>query len=95
MSPDDEHDPIAFLRPSRPAPTGGRFNVLVTDAGDNRPVVVAALCEATGMYENEARQLLQSLPALICVSAPALRAQEVGERLRAAGAAVITEQNDG
>jgi hypothetical protein len=92
---DSEHDPLAHLRPSRPAPRVARFDIAVTGAGDNRAVLVSAMCAALGGYEANWRVRLETLPLLVGRSVPAPRAESVAAALRSAGATVELSRNDG
>ena len=94
-APDDEHDPLAYLRPSTPPPTAPRFDVVLTDAGDNRPTVVAALFETLGLYEGDARKQLMTLPCTLARAVSMNRAEAAAASLRRAGAAVDLVRNDG
>lgn len=94
-APDEEHDPFAHLRPSSPPPVVHRFDLVVTEAGDNRSRFVAMLCEALGLQEWHVRTKLQKLPCTLVRGLPAPRAEGAAALLRRAGAVVDLVRNDG
>lgn len=94
-APDEPHDPLAHLRPSRPAPRVARFDVVVIHPGDNRAVLVTALCDALGGYEQDWHERLMHPPLTVGRSLSAPRAEAVAASLRGAGAIVDLSRNDG
>jgi hypothetical protein len=89
-----EHDPFAYLRPSSPAPVVPRFDVVVTACEDSLQVA-AAIVEAFGLYQHDARQRLVDLPCMLARSIPQPRAEAAAARLRTAGATIDLVRNDG
>jgi hypothetical protein len=94
-APDDIHDPLAHLRPSRPAPAEPRFDLVVTDAGEHRRAVTTALFDAMGLFEGDADRRLAVLPSAVVRGLSAARADAVAAALRQAGATVDLVRNDG
>jgi hypothetical protein len=94
-SPDEEHDPLAHLRPSSPPPAVPRFDVVVRNAGDHRPALVAAIFEALGLQEWKVRKQLMDLPCTLALGVPAPRAEAAAAALRRTGAVVDLVRNDG
>jgi hypothetical protein len=94
-APDQQHDPLAHLRPSRPAPSVARFDVVVTHAGDNRAVLVTAICNSLGGYERDWRERLMAPPLTVGRSLPEPSAEAIAGILRKAGATVDVIRNDG
>ena len=94
-APDNEHDPLAHLRPSSPPPAGPRFDVVIGDAGEHRTELVNAMFEAFGREDWDSREQLLKLPCTVARSFAAPRAEAVAGILRRAGATVDLERNDG
>jgi hypothetical protein len=94
-APDDIHDPLAHLRPRRPAPAEPRFDLIVTDVGEHRRAVVAALFDAMGLYKGDADRLLTDPPGIVARGLASPRADAVATALRDAGATVELMRNDG
>ena len=94
-SPSDEHDPLAHMRPSSPPSAVSRFDLVVTNAGDNRSRFVTMVCEALGLQEWEIRRQLLELPCTLARGVPAPSAEAAAALLRRGGATIDLVRYDG
>ena len=64
------------------------FDVVLVDAGSSKIGVIKAVREITGLGLKEAKEKVDSAPQTIKEAAPEAEANEIKEKLEAAGAAV-------
>lgn len=64
------------------------FNVFMTKAGDNKINVIKAIRTITGLGLKEAKDLVETAPALVKEGVNKAQAQEIKKQLEEAGAAV-------
>ena len=64
------------------------FDVVLAEVGANKMAVIKAVKEATGLGLKEAKEKVDSAPQTIKEAAPEAEANEIKEKLEAAGAKV-------
>jgi hypothetical protein len=88
-----DNDPLIHLRPSSPAVP--RFDVVITNLGENQSTLVKALADATGRYEHDARDLLRrAAPIPVARALIESRARTIADGLAGAGATTELRRND-
>jgi hypothetical protein len=91
---ESDADPLAQWRPS--SPVVARFDVFVLERGEDPSALVAALVQATGAHEWEARRRVQqAAPCRLARSLVEPRARALVDALEAAGARAELRRNDG
>jgi large subunit ribosomal protein L7/L12 len=64
------------------------FNVILTNAGNNKIQVIKVVREITGLGLKEAKDFVESLPKVVKENIPKEQAEEIKKKLEAAGATV-------
>lgn len=64
------------------------FNVELKSAGDQKIQVIKAIREATGLGLKEAKDIVDAAPKLVKADVPKAEAEQLKEKLQAAGAVV-------
>ena len=81
--------PAAVEEPAAPAEEAKtEFNVVMTAVGDQKIKVIKGVREITGLGLKEAKEKVDSAPQTIKEAAPEAEANEIKEKLEAAGAKV-------
>jgi len=90
--------PVGFIpqgvaQPSAAQPSATQeqkteFNVILTNAGNNKIQVIKVVREITGLGLKEAKDFVESLPKVVKENIPKEQAEEIKKKLEAAGATV-------
>jgi large subunit ribosomal protein L7/L12 len=64
------------------------FNVILTNAGNNKIQVIKVVREITGLGLKEAKDFVESLPKVVKENIPKEQAEEIKKKLEATGATV-------
>jgi large subunit ribosomal protein L7/L12 len=85
--------PQGVVQPSAAQPSAAQeqkteFNVILTNAGNNKIQVIKAVREITGLGLKEAKDFVESLPKVVKENIPKEQAEEIKKKLEAAGATV-------
>ena len=79
---------VAAAGPAAVAEEQSEFNVELTSFGANKVAVIKAVREATGLGLKEAKDMVESAPAVIKEAATKEEGEELKKKLEAAGATV-------
>lgn len=79
---------VAAAGPAAVAEEQSEFNVELTSFGANKVAVIKAVREATGLGLKEAKDMVESAPAVIKEGATKEEGEELKKKLEAAGATV-------
>ena len=79
---------VAAAGPAAVADEQSEFNVELTSFGANKVAVIKAVREATGLGLKEAKDMVESAPAVIKEGATKEEGEELKKKLEAAGATV-------
>ncbi len=79
---------VAAAGPAAVAEEQSEFNVELTSFGVNKVAVIKAVREATGLGLKEAKDMVESAPAVIKEGATKEEGEELKKKLEAAGATV-------
>ena len=79
---------VAAAGPAAAAEEQSEFNVELTSFGANKVAVIKAVREATGLGLKEAKDMVESAPAVIKEGATKEEGEELKKKLEAAGATV-------
>jgi len=85
--------PQGVVQPSAAQPSAAQeqkteFNVILTNAGNNKIQVIKVVREITGLGLKEAKDFVESLPKVVKENIPKEQAEEIKKKLEAAGATV-------
>ncbi|WEV45819.1 50S ribosomal protein L7/L12 [Streptococcaceae bacterium ESL0687] len=80
--------PVAAAGPAAAAEEKTDFNVELISAGDKKVAVIKAVREITGLGLKEAKELVDGAPAMLKEGASKDEAEEIKEKIEAAGGAV-------
>jgi large subunit ribosomal protein L7/L12 len=85
--------PQGVVQPSAAQPSTAQeqkteFNVILTNAGNNKIQVIKVVREITGLGLKEAKDFVESLPKVVKENIPKEQAEEIKKKLEAAGATV-------
>ncbi|WEV60040.1 50S ribosomal protein L7/L12 [Streptococcaceae bacterium ESL0729] len=80
--------PVAAAGPAAAAEEKTDFDVELISAGDKKVAVIKAVREITGLGLKEAKELVDGAPAMLKEGASKDEAEEIKEKIEAAGGAV-------
>jgi large subunit ribosomal protein L7/L12 len=85
--------PQGVVQPSAAQPSAAQeqkteFNVILTNAGNNKIQVIKVVREITGLGLKEAKDFVESLPKVVKENISKEQAEEIKKKLEAAGATV-------